>query len=254
MFVFKIFRSGEWSAFEAAGTTPGAPIDLADGFIHLSTAEQAPGTAAKHFAGAEGLMLAALDATALGDALRWEASRGGAAFPHLYREMRLSDLVWALPLPLTDGVHRFPALMTDAHVDPTRAQFETFKALDRDHPIEMLNLVRLRDRAAYPEGHALHGTPVSGSEAYAGYGRDSAPVLARVGGAILWRGQFQTMLIGPDGEHWDHAFIARYPSAHAFLAMVTDPDYRRAVVHRQAGVLTSRLIRCAPADGGAAFG
>ncbi len=254
MFVFKIFRSGEWSAFEAAGTTPGAPIDLADGFIHLSTAEQAPGTAAKHFAGAEGLMLAALDATALGDALRWEASRGGAAFPHLYRDMQLADLVWALPLPLRDGVHRFPALMTDAHVDPTRAQFEAFKTLDRDNPIEMLNLVRVRDRAAYPEGHVLHGAGLTGGAAYAEYGRDSAPVLARVGGRVLWRGRFETMLIGPDGDYWDHAFIARYPSAHAFLAMVTDPEYRSAVVHRQAGVLTSRLIRCAPSDRGEAFG
>ena len=254
MFVFKIFRADEWSAFETAGVTKGAPIDLADGFIHLSTADQVPGTAAKHFAGAEGLMLAALDATALGDALRWEVSRGGAAFPHLYREMRLADLVWVLPLPIADGVHRFPALVTDTHVDPTRAQFEAFKTLDRDHPIEMLNLVRLRDRAAYPEDHALHAAGLTGREGYAQYGRDSAPVLARVGGAILWRGAFQAVLIGPDGERWDHAFIARYPSAHAFLAMVTDREYRRAVVHRQAGVLTSRLIRCTPTDAGAVFG
>lgn len=254
MFIYKIFRADEWSAFEAAGETQGAPVDLADGFIHLSTAAQAPGTAAKHFAGAEGLMLAALDAAALGDALRWEVSRGGAAFPHLFRAMRLSDLVWVDALPLVDGVHRFPALMADAHVDPTRAQFDGFKALGRDHPIEMLNLVRLRDRAAYPAGHALHGQAVSGAEAYASYGRETAPILARLGGSILWRGAFQTTLIGPAHEAWDHAFIARYPSAHAFLAMVTDPGYRVAVVHRQAGVLTSRLIRCAPAEGGASFG
>ncbi|MFN3144144.1 MAG: DUF1330 domain-containing protein [Paracoccaceae bacterium] len=141
-----------------------------------------------------------------------------------------------------------------AHVDPERAQFEAFKALDRDTPIEMLNLVRFRDHAAYPAGHALADAGLSGAEAYANYGRDSGPVLDRVGGSILWRGRFETTLIGPSDEAWDELFIARYPDAHAFLAMVTDPDYRLAVVHRQAAVATSRLIRCAPADAGGRFG
>lgn len=141
-----------------------------------------------------------------------------------------------------------------AHVDPERAQFAAFKALDRDTPIEMLNLVRFRDHAAYPAGHALADAGLSGAEAYANYGRDSGPVLDRVGGSILWRGRFETTLIGPSDEAWDEVFIARYPDAHAFLAMVTDPDYRLAVVHRQAAVATSRLIRCAPADAGGRFG
>jgi uncharacterized protein (DUF1330 family) len=140
------------------------------------------------------------------------------------------------------------------HVDPTRAQFDAFKALDRDAPVEMLNLVRLRDNARYPAGHALHHAGLSGAEAYARYGSESAPVLARVGGSILWRGGFEATLIGPADETWDHVFVARYPSAHAFLAMVKDPDYAAAVIHRQAGVATSRLIRCAPAQAGAAFG
>ena len=141
-----------------------------------------------------------------------------------------------------------------AFVDPTRAQFEMFKDLDRDHPIEMLNLVRFRDRADYPKDHPLANQNLSGAEAYAHYGTDTAPILEKVGGSILWRGSFQSVLIGPDNEAWDAVFIARYPTAHAFLQMVTDPDYRRAVVHRQAGVLTSRLIRCAPSDTGAHFG
>ncbi len=118
----------------------------------------------------------------------------------------------------------------------------------------MLNLVRFRDHAAYPAGHALADAGLSGAEAYANYGRDSGPVLDRVGGSILWRGRFETTLIGPSDEAWDEVFIARYPDAHAFLAMVTDPDYRLAVVHRQAAVATSRLIRCAPADAGGRFG
>ena len=140
------------------------------------------------------------------------------------------------------------------HIDPDRAQFDAFKALDRDRPIEMLNLVRFRDRAAYPAGHPLADAGLSGAEAYANYGRDSGPVLDRVGGSILWRGRFETTLIGPSDEAWDEVFIARYPDAHAFLAMVTDPAYKLAVVHRQAAVATSRLIRCAPADAGGRFG
>lgn len=144
--------------------------------------------------------------------------------------------------------------MSDSHIDPTRAQFEAFKDLDRDRPINMLNLVRFRDKAAYPDGHALAGKGLSGAEAYANYGRTSAPVFQKLGGSILWRGRFETTLIGPDGEYWDAAFVARYPTGHAFLAMVSDPEYQIAVVHRQAAVLTSRLIRHAEIDGDNAFG
>ncbi|WP_447763005.1 DUF1330 domain-containing protein [Sphingopyxis panaciterrae] len=134
----------------------------------------------------------------------------------------------------------------DRHVDPERAQFEAFKALPRDTPIHMLNLVRHRDKAVYPAGHPLAGQDLTGAEAYANYGRDSSPVFQRVGGSIVWRGTMEEMLIGPDGEHWDAIFVAGYPNSGAFLEMVTDPAYREAVVHRQAAVETSRLIRTAP--------
>ncbi len=144
--------------------------------------------------------------------------------------------------------------MIEAHIDPTRAQFETFKSLDRDNPIEMLNLVRFRDRAAYPDGHTMAKKGLSGAEAYANYGRDTTQILEKVGGTILWRGKFESVLIGPQDEDWDAMFIARYPTAHAFLAMVTDPDYQVAVVHRQAAVLTSRLIRCGSSSSGTSFG
>ena len=135
------------------------------------------------------------------------------------------------------------------HIDPTRPQFDAFKALPRDTPINMLNLVRLRARADYADGRA-----VTGAEAYAVYGRESGPVFARVGGTILWRGRFEATLIGPEDEAWDHVFIARYPDAAAFLAMVTDPAYRDAVKHRQAAVADSRLIRLGEGETGAAFG
>ena len=139
--------------------------------------------------------------------------------------------------------------MSDAHVDPERAQFDAFKALPRDEPVEMLNLVRFRDRAAYPEDHPLHAAVLTGAEAYARYGEESGPVFRRVGGSIVWTANFQTVLIGPAAERWAAMFVARYPRAAGFLEMVTDPVYREAVKHRQAAVATSRLIRTAPAEG-----
>ncbi len=108
MHIYKIFRAQEWAALEAAGHTDGAPVDLTDGFIHFSTAEQVAVTAAKHFAGADDLVLAAVDADALGDALQWELSRGGALFPHLYRALLRAEVVAHAPLPLRDGAHHFP--------------------------------------------------------------------------------------------------------------------------------------------------
>lgn len=135
-------------------------------------------------------------------------------------------------------------------IDPTRESFEAFKALDRDQPIQMLNLIRLNDTATYPDGETI-----SGADAYARYGKYSGPIFQRVGGQILWRGAPQTILIGPADEAWDIAFIAAYPSAGAFLAMVTDPVYQsEAVPHRQVAVADSRLLRHAPLEGGDMFG
>ncbi|PZU46877.1 MAG: DUF952 domain-containing protein [Sphingomonas sp.] len=92
MAVFKIFRAGEWAAFELRGRFDGSADDLRDGFIHLSTAEQLDGTLARHFSGESGLVVAEMDVTD-DPALRWEASRGGALFPHLYRPLTLADVV-----------------------------------------------------------------------------------------------------------------------------------------------------------------
>jgi len=140
------------------------------------------------------------------------------------------------------------------NIDPDREQFEAFKALDRDTPIEMLNLVAFNDLANYPGDHELARDGLTGAQAYASYGAQTAPILQRVGGEIIWRAGFECTLIGPADEAWDAMFIARYPNARAFLAMVTDPDYQKAVVHRQAAVRTSRLIRTKGDAPGAAFG
>jgi uncharacterized protein (DUF952 family) len=106
--IYKILRKPELAAFVAAGETEGAPVDCADGFIHFSTPAQAPETAARHFAAEDGLWLVACDPDALGPALRWEPSRGGALFPHLYRPLTRADVVWIRPLRLDAGRHVFP--------------------------------------------------------------------------------------------------------------------------------------------------
>lgn len=110
-FIYKIAPQTSWRKAEADGVFTGAPVDLADGFIHFSTAEQVLETARKHFAGQDDLLLIAIDAGRLGEALKWEISRGGALFPHLYAPLDLATVVWARPLPLgKDGHHIFPEL------------------------------------------------------------------------------------------------------------------------------------------------
>lgn len=108
--IYKIFRAGEWAALERDGATAGASVDLADGFIHFSAAAQVRETAAKHFAGQDGLVLAGVDPATLGGALRWEPSRGGALFPHLYRALRREEVVWTAPLRWDGVAHVFPPL------------------------------------------------------------------------------------------------------------------------------------------------
>lgn len=109
--IYKICPRPLWKEAERKGIFDGAPVDLADGYIHFSTAEQVRETAAKHFAGQDDLVLVAVDADRLGDALKYEVSRGGAFFPHLYASLDLSAVRWVKPLPLgDDGTHRFPEL------------------------------------------------------------------------------------------------------------------------------------------------
>lgn len=135
------------------------------------------------------------------------------------------------------------------HVDPSREDFARFREMRRDGPIHMLNLLRFRAVAAYDDG-----TVATGAEAYAAYARESGPVLARVGGRQVWAGRPEMTLIGPSDEAWDLAFIAEYPSVDAFVDMLRDPEYRKAVRHRQAAVADSRLVRMEPRAPGAMFG
>ncbi len=134
-------------------------------------------------------------------------------------------------------------------VNPDREKFADLKGLPLDRPVHMLNLVRLRDQAAYDDGHEA-----SGKEAYGEYGRLSASVFKRVGGRIIWSGRFEFMVIGPSEEVWDVAFIAEYPTGQAFLDMLRNPEYRAIVHHRTAAVETSRLVRLSPSETGEGFG
>ncbi len=109
--IFKIATRSQWQQAEVDGVFAGAPVDLADGFIHFSTAAQLAETAARHFAGQDGLMLVAVAADRLGPMLKWEPSRGGALFPHLYASLDPGDVAWVKPLSLgADGRHLLPPL------------------------------------------------------------------------------------------------------------------------------------------------
>jgi uncharacterized protein (DUF1330 family) len=135
------------------------------------------------------------------------------------------------------------------YIDPTKEQFATFREMQRLGPIHMLNLVRFRAKAAYPDGRDC-----TGEDAYRAYSRESGPVFKRLGGKQYWIGKFELTLIGPASERWDRVFIAEYPNVDAFVQMIRDPVYREAVKHRQAAVEDSRLIRLQPQSPGDTFG
>ena len=110
--IYKIVPNTLWRAAEAAGVFTGAPVDHADGFIHFSAADQVAETAARHFAGQDDLLLVAIDPAALGPALKWEVSRGGALFPHLYAPLDLAAVAWVKPMPRgADGTHAVAELL-----------------------------------------------------------------------------------------------------------------------------------------------
>lgn len=140
------------------------------------------------------------------------------------------------------------------YIDPSPENFQDFKDLPRDQPINMLNLLLYRDLAEYPDGHEFADKRWSGRRAYEEYGAASGPIFRRLGGMIVWRGRFETVVTGPEGECWHDGFIAHYPNAGAFFAMIKEPDYQRAVVNRTAALADSRLVRFAPGEAGQGFG
>ena len=109
MLIYKIFRTDEWARLQDSDETVGAPIDVSDGYIHFSTKETVAQTTAKYFANVEGLVLLAIESEGL-EPLKWEPAREGLLFPHLYRNLKMDDVLWSKPLPLVDGIHQFPDL------------------------------------------------------------------------------------------------------------------------------------------------
>ena len=134
------------------------------------------------------------------------------------------------------------------HTSFSKETWDSFKSDQRPGPIDMLNLIRLRDKALYSDG-----TQSSGEEAFQRYSDISQPIFERLGGRIVWRGTFELTMVGPDNETWDLAFIAQYPSVEAFVSLMKDATYRQAMAHRQAGALDSRLIRLNPSSTGNSF-
>ena len=143
--------------------------------------------------------------------------------------------------------------MASSYIDPSPANFQAFKDLPRDEPIHMLILLEYREQAEYPEGHEHVGKGWSGRRAYEEYGKTSGPIFRRVGGTMVWRGAFQTMVTGPDAKRWHDGFIAHYPNAGAFFEMIKDPEYQQAVVNRTAALVDSRLMRFTPGEAGEGF-
>lgn len=115
-----------------------------------------------------------------------------------------------------------------------------------DTPLVMINLLRYRERAAYPEGGGAE--PCSGREAYGRYGQVSIGLITAVGGQVIWQGSPKAVLIGHPGEGWHKALLVRYPSKRAFLEMVSSPEYQAIVVHRTAALEDSRLIATVPSE------
>ena len=112
--IYKIATTAQWRDAVAAGVFAGAPVDLADGFIHFSSATQVAGTLERHFAGQVDLLVITLDADALGDALRWEPSRGGQLFPHLYAPLPVAAALEVQPIGVgADGQHVLPKLAAE---------------------------------------------------------------------------------------------------------------------------------------------
>lgn len=130
----------------------------------------------------------------------------------------------------------------------TEQSWRAFRSDNRSGPIHMLNLIRLREQAEYPDGRTA-----TGLEAYTEYSRISEAPARALGMSIAWRGGFELLMIGPDAERWDLCFVAEYPGVEAFINLMRHPEYREAMIHRQAGVADTRLVRLKPLEAGTAF-
>jgi uncharacterized protein (DUF1330 family) len=126
---------------------------------------------------------------------------------------------------------------------PTADQLRAFRDHTRAGPIQMINLLKFRDRAEY-SAPIDENADVSGQEAYGRYGAAVSQIVAGLGGRIVWSGTPETVFIGNDGDEWDAVAIVEYPSRAVFLSMIAMPEYQAAHVHREAGLSHQKLIQC----------
>ena len=137
--------------------------------------------------------------------------------------------------------------MTDNYLHPGPDNMAAFMALPDDTPINMVNFLRYRELAEYPDGHEHVGKGWSGRRAYEEYGRAIAVPFTKVGAKVIWRGAFQATTIGAADEVWDDLLVVEYPSAKAFLQMISDPEYQAGAINRTAALADSRLYRTSAA-------
>lgn len=133
-----------------------------------------------------------------------------------------------------------------AYINSTPEAYAQMQSLPMDEPLQMLNMIRFKEKAEYAEGSEFAAKDWTGEQAYAEYSRRSSPIANRIGGKPIYLGIPQLTLIGPQHEKWDAAFIIEYPDLATFLALVNDPEYKKHAFHRSAAVADSRLIRMTP--------
>lgn len=127
---------------------------------------------------------------------------------------------------------------------PSPKQLEEFGDDPHGKPISMVNLLKFRDKAAYPESHELHGKTMSGAEAYALYGAEVSKIIAGLGGEMTFFGQVERLMLGEVEELWDVVAIAKYPSRAAMAQMIASAEYQAIEVHRSAGLAGQLNIEC----------
>lgn len=128
---------------------------------------------------------------------------------------------------------------------PTSDQLRAFRDHQREGPIQMINLLKFRDRAEYDTQIDEDGD-VSGREAYMRYGAAVGEIVRSLGGRVVWAGTPEVVFIGNEGDQWDEVAIVEYPNREAFLKMIGMPEYQAAHVHREAGLAHQKLIQCRP--------
>jgi len=135
--------------------------------------------------------------------------------------------------------------MPNVYINASEEAAAAMLEFPQDQPVDMLNMIRFKQKAEYPVDSAFAQKNWSGQQAYAEYGRHTSPIIAKLGSKVEYNGVPQLTVVGPDSEKWDAIFVVRYPNIVAFLSLINDAEYQKHVFHRSAAVADSRLYRLA---------